>query len=178
MIELWTRWDTPGTISWVRMRTREQLRIWDATRGWTVNRNRGEDATIREWTPDRLAAERASYRTQAERAFHRIAMRDPSLSYGVVSGAHTGWLDVRDKDGTVVLIELTADGSPARVQRADEGSPIHFGSLVSFGNHKQPGAGQAGSGERFTTYVAELLPSAEGIRWGLPTNLRDLNPAR
>jgi hypothetical protein len=178
MIELYTRWDWPGTISWVRMRSREQLRVWDGERGWTATRVRGQDAVVTEWSAARLAAERAAYRTQGERAFHRISRRDPSLSFAIGTGEHAGWLDVRDAEGTMVLLELRPDGSPARLQRGDEKTPIHFGTLVSFGDHKQPGSGATGPGEKFTTYVAELLPSAAGIHWGPPRGPRELNPAR
>ncbi len=178
LIELWTRWDRPGTISWVRARTREQLRIFDGERGWTATRVRGEAAVVREWSPERLAAEKASYRTQAERTIRRIAMRDPALSFATAGAPHAGWLEVRDREGWVIKVELGPDGAPVRVLRSDEANPIQFGALVSFGNHKQPASGVTGTGEKFTTYVAELLPSADGIHFGPPRDLHNLNPKR
>ncbi|MGE3614940.1 MAG: DinB family protein [Gemmatimonadales bacterium] len=177
IVELWTRWDRPGTISWVRTPSREQVRIFDGNRGWTATRNVGEVATVTDWAAERVVREQALYRGQFERTIHRIAARDPRLSFGVLDGSRAGWLDVREDGVSILAIELGPDGAPVRALPAGETTPFEFGPLAEFGNHRQPGSGVAG-GTRFRTVMAELLPSAAGLRFGRPEASRSLDPSR
>ena len=181
LIELFTRWDKPQTVSWVRTRTREQLRVWDGLqeKGWSLTREyAGGEATVKEWSAERAAIEAQNYKTQFERLIHRVAKRDPDLQFGIVKeGPYQGWLEV-SVDGEVVnQVLLREDGSPEKVTTPGVlDVPIEFDPLVSFGDHKQPGSGFGGA--KFTTYVAKLLPNADSINFGLPKDLSNLDPTR
>lgn len=177
LIDIFTRWDRPQAVTWVRMRDREQLRIWDGNRGWTANRVHGQRAVVQEWTPERVAEEQQTYRAQFERMVHRIARRDPALSFSVAGGDFAGWLEVAENGAPVLRILVGAEGNPERIHLLTTGdAPFTFAPLVSFGDHKQPGAGVAGV--PFTMLRAELLRSADGIHFGPPRNLWNLDPTR
>lgn len=177
LIDIWTRWDKPQTISWVRYRTREQIRVWDGTQGWTATREYGQPAEVRDWSAQRVAQEVTAYRAQFERLIHRIAGRDSTLSFAVATGEYEGWLEARERGEPVTRLQLRPNGEPEKVLLVGTGdAPIIFSPLVSFGDHKQPASGIGGGGLGFTTYLAELLPTAAGIHFGRPKNLMNLDP--
>lgn len=180
LIDIWNRWDKPQTVTWVRARTREQVRIFDGDRGWSATRQRGGGpAEVKEWDATRVAAERSNYETGLERLIHRIAQRDPLLSFSVLKdGPYEGWLKVEANGQIVDYVLLREDGSPEKVLVGGnpDNPPLELGPLVSFGDHNQPSNGVAGGA--FTTYVAELMHSAEGVNFGYPTNLNSLSPTQ
>lgn len=180
LIDIWNRWDKPQTLTWVRARTREQIRLFDGDKGWSATRQRAAGpAEVKEWDAARLAAEQFNYQTGLERLIHRIAQRDRSLKFSVLKdGPYQGWLKVESNGETVDYVLLREDGSPEKVLVGGnpDNPPLELGPLVSFGDHKQPSNGVAGGA--FTTYVAELMPSAEGVNFSYPSNLDNLDPTR
>ena len=183
LIDFWTRWDKPQTASWVRTRTREQLRVWngDQGKGWTATREyAGAEANVKEWSEERIAQEELSYKTQFERLVHRIAKREPDISFSVASDVpHQGWLEIASNGEPIARISLRDDGSPEELMINTGESfdqRIRFDALVSFGDHQQPRSGYAGA--KFTTYRAELMPNATGVHFGPPKNLMNLDPTR
>jgi len=179
LVEIFTRWDRPQTLFWIRTRTREQLRGFDGTTGWTATRAYGQPAEIKTWTSERVALEQLQYRGQFERLVHRIALGDQTLSFTVGGGAYQGWLEVSEQGTLILRVRLRADGSPDRVWSVgNDDEPARFEPLASFGDHQQPGAGVAGGAARFTTLLAELRPTAGGIRFDQPSRLDRLDPTR
>lgn len=179
LTDLWTRWDKPQTISWVRFRSREQLRVFDGDKGWTATREFGRPATVINWSPARVAQEQLAYKSQFERLIHRIATRDRSLSFDMAGQEHPGWLEVREGREPIIRLQIGPDGDPRQfLPLGVPGDPIQFAPLVFFEDHKQAASGAGAGAAHFTILRAELLPSADGIRFGPPTNLMVLDPTR
>ena len=137
------------------------LSAYDHDKGWAIRKAPGQMAALKARSEASIEAALVDWRGNFEVLTHRLAKRDPDVYATMGEGPYEGWLIIHEKEEPVFRLVINEEGEPVQFERILDGTKVHFGPLVSFGDYSFPSNGRfAGTFNNFDFHIFRLIPES------------------